>query len=307
MGSETGQDLTEYVRSPSSPLVENPMFEILEVLRECEEGEWTRLGNLGRAEEGESPCNSSKTVTASNCGSLIPGFEITAEYHGGVQLALIFLSTLAIAEPFSTSLGDQYPYIVSAIATDAAGNTYVVGSRQISVPILAGGIVAAAAPRQIAATGATYDVFLSKLDPNGNLVFTDTFAGKGIDQGTAVAVDPSGNIYIAGTTTSSDFPLSNALQTQSNALGTGFVLKLSNDGAAILYSTYFGGTLGTSAVTALATDFQGNLYLTGTTTSTDFPHTSGLPFGPNPLATSNTASSSPTFPRVVIRSSTPVH
>jgi uncharacterized protein (TIGR03437 family) len=206
-----------------------------------------------------------------------------------MQLALIFLSTLAIVEPFSTSLGGQYPYTISTIATDAAGDTYVVGSRQISVPILAGGIVGVAAPKQIAATGATSDVFLSKLDPNGNLVFTDTFAGKGTDQGTAVAVDPSGNIYIAGTTTSSDFPLSNALQTQSNTLGTGFVLKVSNDGAAILYSTYFGGTLGTSAVTALATDSQGNLYLTGTTTSTDFPHTPGLPFGPNPLATSNTA------------------
>jgi uncharacterized protein (TIGR03437 family) len=206
-----------------------------------------------------------------------------------MQLALIFLSALAVAEPFSTSLGDQYPYTISAIATDAVGNTYIVGSRQIGVPTLVGGIVGAAAPKQIAANGATSDVFVSKLDPNGNLVFTDTFAGKGTDHGTAVAVDPSGNIYIAGTTTSSDFPLSNAVQTQSNALGTGFVLKLSKDGADILYSTYFGGTLGVSAVTALATDSQGNLYLTGTTTSTDFPHTPGLPFGPNPLATSNTA------------------
>jgi hypothetical protein len=144
-------------------------------------------------------------------------------------------------------------------------------------------------PQQTSATPGTSDVFLSKLDPTGNLLFTDTFAGKGTDRGTAVTVDLSGNIYIAGITTSSDFPLSNALQTQSNPFGTGFVLKLSNDGTTILYSTYFGGTRGDSAVTTLATDSQGNLYLTGTTTSTDFPHTPGLPFGPNPLATSNTA------------------
>jgi len=185
----------------------------------------------------------------------------------------LFISTLAMAGPFSTSLGDQYPYTVSAIATDPAGNTYVVGSRQISQPSAPG----------------TSDVFVSKLDPDGNLLFTDTFAGKGTDRGIAIALDASGNIYIAGTTTSSDFPLSAALQTQSNPLGTGFVLKLSNDGTTILYSTFFGGTLGQSAVTGLATDSQGNLYLTGTTTSADFPHTPGLPFGPNPLETSNTA------------------
>jgi uncharacterized protein (TIGR03437 family) len=204
-----------------------------------------------------------------------------------MRLALIFISTLASAGPFSTSLGDQYPYTISAITTDALGNTYAVGSRQIGGPTFLVGVIGSAAPQQTAVTPATSDVFVSKLDPNGNLLFTDSFAGKGTDRGTAVAIDPSGNIYIAGTTTSPDFPLSNALQTQSNPLGTGFVLKLSNDGATILYSTYFGGTLGASAVSALATDSQGNLYLTGTTTSTDFPHTPGLPFGP--LGTSGTA------------------
>jgi hypothetical protein len=209
-------------------------------------------------------------------------FATLRGYHDSMRLALLFVSTLATAGPFSTSLGDQYPYTISAITTDALGNTYAVGSRQIGVPTLSIGIIGAAA-----ATLETSDVFLSKLDPNGNLMFTDSFAGKGTDRGIAIAIDPSGNIYIAGTTTSRDAPLSNALQTRSNPLGAGFVLKLSNDGATILYSTYFGGTLGTSAVSALATDSQGNLYLTGTTTSTDFPHTPGLPFGR--LGTSGTA------------------
>lgn len=77
---------------------------------------------------------------------------------------------------FTTSLGDANPYAIAAITTDSAGNTYVVGSRQL---------------------GGGSDVFVSKLDPNGKLLFTDTFAGKCVDTGNAIALDPAGNIYIA--------------------------------------------------------------------------------------------------------------
>jgi uncharacterized protein (TIGR03437 family) len=187
-----------------------------------------------------------------------------------MRFALFLLSTLGIAGDSTTSLGDTYPYMISAITTDSAGNTYVVGSRRIA--ILTGafriGTDGTAAPIGSPAT----DVFVSKLDPNGQLLFTDTFAGKGVDTGTAIAVDPSGNIYIAGTTTSNDFPLSKALQTQPSPYGSGFIMKLSNDGSTILYSTYFGGVLGSTSITALATDAKGNLYLTGSTTSADFPN-----------------------------------
>ncbi len=118
--------------------------------------------------------------------------------------------------------------------------------------------------------------FLSpSCDPGGKALFTNTFAGKGLDQGTAVAVDPAGNIYVAGITRSDDFPLTNALQTQP---GGSFIIKLSSDGKTILYSTYFGGILGLTSISALATDVRGNLYVTGTTAASDFPHTPGLPF-----------------------------
>jgi hypothetical protein len=56
-------------------------------------------------------------------------------------------------------------------------------------------------------------------------------------------------------------------------------MKLSNEGATILYSTVFGGTLGQSAISSIATDSNGNLYLTGYTLASDFPHTAGMPFG----------------------------
>jgi uncharacterized protein (TIGR03437 family) len=194
---------------------------------------------------------------------------------------ILITATLTIAGEFSTSLGDTYPRTISAIATDSAGNTYVVGSRQLGggpYGLLIGGVSFSGItglPSILSYGGS--DVFVTKLDPNGRVLFTDTFAGKGIDTGSAIALDPSGNIYIAGTTTSNDFPLSKALQTQPSTSGTGFIIKLTNDGTTILYSTYFGGLAGMTSISAMTTDPAGNLYLTGYTSASDFPHTTGMP------------------------------
>lgn len=188
-------------------------------------------------------------------------------------LDFLLFAGVSFAGQFTTSLGDSYPYIISAITADSAGNTYIVGSRQLATA----GTVTLNSSTNL---GAGADVFVSKLDPSGNLLFTDTFAGKGVDTGTAIALDPSGNIYIGGTTTSPDFPLSEALQTQSNPNGTGFIIKLTNDGTAVLYSTYIGGVLGASSVSGLATDANGNLYVTGLTSASDFVQASGLPTAP---------------------------
>ena len=107
------------------------------------------------------------------------------DYHGGMRFVLFFITTLAIAADFTTSLGDAYPYTVSAIATDASGNTYVVGSRKIEVggtfAILSSGTFITAAP-PVGSVPSGSDVFVSKLDPNGQLLFTDTFGGKGTPQ-----------------------------------------------------------------------------------------------------------------------------
>lgn len=214
-----------------------------------------------------------------------------------ILLVVLFIVSagLAISAQFTTAIGGAYPFSVSAIATDSAGNTYVVGSTQIS------GTPSFGNPPK----NAQSHIFVSKLDRNGSALFTDTLAGQGIDTGNAIAVDPSGNIYVAGMTTSPDFPIVNALQTQFfppatiNGIpaGNGFLTKLSPDGTSILYSTFFGGTLGQSAINSVAVDANGNLYLTGYTLATDFPHTAGMPFG--------TVGQNPTSPAVMIASISP--
>jgi uncharacterized protein (TIGR03437 family) len=187
-------------------------------------------------------------------------------------LSVLVLSVSLSAGEFTTFIGGTafppYPYTVTAMTTDAAGNTYLTGLRTLS-------------PLYATMPGHT-DCFVSKVDPAGKIVFTDVFAGQGKDQVLAIAVDPAGDVYVGGTTTSPDFPLTNALQRDSpnNSDGAGFLMKLSPDGRTILYSTYFGGILGNTTVYALATDNSGNLYATGTTGAPDFPKTPGMPAAP---------------------------
>jgi uncharacterized protein (TIGR03437 family) len=186
-------------------------------------------------------------------------------------IALLAYAVVAHAASYTTYIGDANPYQVSAIATDAGGNAYITGSRAIQPASL-----------NPSYSSVVTDVFVSKLDPSGNLTVIGTFSGKGTDQANGIAVDPSGNVYIVGSTTSTDFPLHNPLQSLVYTLGsgiangTGFLMKLSADGT-VLYSTYLGGTAGYSTLSGVAADSNGNAYVTGTTTAKDYPHTSGMP------------------------------
>ena len=177
-------------------------------------------------------------------------------------LVLLACALPSSAADYSTYIGDAYPYNVTAIAVDGAGNTYITGTRQISLSN---------------PPTTTTDIFVSKLDTSGNLTLLTTITGKAADQASAIAVDAAGNIYIAGYTDSPDFPLLHALQTTPAIDGaTGFLVKL-NAAGAMLYSTYLGGTTARSAVNAVAADPAGNAYVTGSTFANDYPSTAGLP------------------------------
>jgi beta-propeller repeat-containing protein len=173
----------------------------------------------------------------------------------------------AAGSGFTTYIGDGLDYQVARVVSDAAGNTYITGNRLIS------SISQPFFRREIT------DVFVTKLDAAGNLVFTATIGGKGADRAGGLALDTAGNIYLAGSTSSQNFPLRNPLQSQPSLGQAGFLVKLSSDGSRLIYSSYFGGTLGATTVNALAVDSAGNMYVTGNTYASDFPHTAGLPAG----------------------------
>jgi uncharacterized protein (TIGR03437 family) len=168
--------------------------------------------------------------------------------------AALFLAVLPGAAPaseFSTFIGDASDYQVARIRTDAQGNTYIGGTRS---------------------SGALSEMFVMKLDPAGNIVLFNALGGKGGEAVADLAIDAAGDIYLAGSTSSPDFPLHNALQATP---GPGFLLKLGPDATQVAYATYF-----PAAISGLAVDSSGNAYVTGRTTSPTFPVTSGLPAGP---------------------------
>jgi hypothetical protein len=102
------------------------------------------------------------------------------------------------------------------------------------------------------------------------LVYSTYLGGSGGDQAWAVRVDSAGSAYVAGFTTSTNFPTANALQAANGGNQDAFVAKLNAAGTALVYSTYLGGNGGDQA-RGLAIDSSGNAYVTGFTGSTNFP------------------------------------
>jgi uncharacterized repeat protein (TIGR01451 family) len=113
------------------------------------------------------------------------------------------------------------------------------------------------------------------IDPT--LVYSTYLGGSGDDSGNSIAIDSSGNVYVAGTTASTNFPTHNAAFGTKNALEDIFVTKIDAAGANVLYSTYVGGS-GRDRAGAIAIDSSGNAYVAGRvdSTSTDFPTTAGV-------------------------------
>ncbi len=163
---------------------------------------------------------------------------------------------------YSTYLGGSNDETAGGIAVDSAGNAYVTGAtRSTDFPTKN--------PLQASSQG-NFDAFVAKLNATGSVLLYSTYlGGNGTDAGSAIAVDANGNAYVTGRTFG-NFPTANALQSRYGGGGDAFVSKLNPAGDALIYSTYLGGGSGDSA-TDLALDPAGNVYLTGSTQSSDFP------------------------------------
>lgn len=106
------------------------------------------------------------------------------------------------------------------------------------------------------------------IDPT--VAFSTYLGGNGNDVGLGITEDSSGNVYVTGSTSSTNFPIANALQGALNGSENAFVTEISADGSTLLYSSYIGGS-GFDSGSGIAVDSSGNAFVTGSTTSTDFP------------------------------------
>ncbi len=146
---------------------------------------------------------------------------------------------------------------------DSAGNAYVTGyTGSSNFPTKN--------PFQGARAG-SYDAFVTKLSPTGSaLVYSTYLGGGGSDVGDGIVVDSTGNAYVSGQTTSTNFPTKNPFRAANAGGFDAFVTKLSPTGSALVYSTYLGGN-GYDYAYGIALDSARNAYVTGYTHSTNFP------------------------------------
>ena len=112
------------------------------------------------------------------------------------------------------------------------------------------------------------------IDPG--LTYSTFLGGSGTDEATGIAIDSTGSAYVAGFTTSTNFPTTpGAFQpTYNGGTEDGFITKLNSTGSALVYSTYLGGS-GADTINAIAVDTSGSAYVTGFTQSANFPTTPG--------------------------------
>jgi hypothetical protein len=168
---------------------------------------------------------------------------------------------------YSTYLGGSGAEQGNRIAVDAAGSAYVTGTTDsLNFPTTAGAFQTA--------SGGLDDAFVTKLTPAGSaLAYSTYLGGSGTEQSFGIAVDSAGSAYVTGTTDSPNFPTTaGAFDVTANGGFDAFVTKLTPAGSALVYSTYLGGSgSGGDSGIGIAVDSAGNAYVTGETTSDDFP------------------------------------
>ncbi|MCF6157246.1 MAG: hypothetical protein E3K32_01440 [wastewater metagenome] len=171
----------------------------------------------------------------------------------------------------STFLGGSFSERISFLAIDSHENIYATGNTFSSdFPVTPGAFDAS--------FNGGSDAFLSKLDKDLTELLASTFlGGSSADNSTSVATHSDGNVFVAGSTASTNFPVTpNAFDTSFNGSSDAFISKLDSNLTVLLGSTFLGGAaFASESAGSLTIDPGGNLYVTGGTASVDFPITPG--------------------------------
>ena len=224
-----------------------------------------------------------------------PGAFQTVNYHqiagasrGSTAFVAKFNATGTTLE-YSTYLGGHGALytgsaeIAVAIAVDAGDNAYVTGATaSADYPTTPGAFQTASAAQR--------NAFVTKVNPTGTALVYSTLLGSPKtstdpwdSSSVGLALDSLGDVYVAGTTSARDFPVTAKAYLTTNPTfeesgtfpNTSFVTKINPSGSGLVYSTYFGGD-GNDSIQALAIDSSGSAYVAGTTFSFDFPLQGGL-------------------------------
>lgn len=238
-------------------------------------------------------------LSAYAVGATVPLQQSNSTFRTTAFLYKVFNSGAVQGFSFGGITGDT---IGKAVAVDGSGNVYMTGTTSASDLLSAGFQPTLGDP---SGSGST-DAFVVKFTPvspsNGlsSVLYSSYLGGLGNDSGNAIAVDSTGKIYVAGTTSAANFPKSPnppATPTYRATGSTAFVTKIdpsfptAGDQRSLVYSTLVGGT-GTDTATSIAVDGSANVYVGGTTTS---PSSTFLPIAGNGFSPTKTTSTNDGF------------
>jgi beta-propeller repeat-containing protein/centrosomal CEP192-like protein/ASPM-SPD-2-Hydin domain-containing protein len=225
-------------------------------------------GNLVLQTSGAELHFQSPIVYQESSGQRVPvsgTYVVNDPTHIAFQVAQYDQSKPLVIDPvlvYSTYLGGSGDDQPSGIAVDSTGNVYVAGytdSTDFPLAILG------------SLPGGAMHVFVAKLDPTGsNLVYADYIGGNSQDYGYALTLDSANDVYVTGSTASSDFPMVNPYQGTYPGSFNAFLTKVSADGSSLLYSTYLGGN-GSDIPSSIAIDSSSDVFVAGNTSSINFP------------------------------------
>lgn len=201
-------------------------------------------------------------ITGSTTGSFPTANAMQPTFGGGTSDGFVFaLNAKGDTLMYSTYVGGAGNDFSNAIAASSSGNVYITGSTTGGFPVVNA--------FQPGFGGGATDAFVTKLTAAGSLSYSTDLGGAGTDSGQGIAVDSNGSAYVTGSTSGS-FPLQNAVQgVYGGGTSDAFITQFSPNGG-LAFSTYLGGA-GADSGNAIAVDMAGTMYLTGFTTSVNFP------------------------------------
>jgi hypothetical protein len=258
-GREVAFELAKY--DAAKPLVIDPVLVYSTYLG----GSGADFGN-GIAVDGSGNAYVTGFTNSTNFPTANP---LQTSNAGSNDVIVTKINAAGSALVYSTYLGGSGDDGGSGIAVDGSGNAFVTGTTySTNFPT--------ANPLQASNHGAN-NAFVTKVNAAGSaLVYSTYLGGSGADFGYGIAVDGSGNVYLTGSTGSTNFPTNNPLQASfGGGPDDAFVTKINAAGSALVYSTYLGGS-GADFSDGIALDGAGNAYVTGETTSTNFPTTNPI-------------------------------
>ncbi len=186
---------------------------------------------------------------------------------GYADAFVIKLNSAGSGLVYSTYLGGSEVDHGYGVAVDTAGNAYVTGKTGSKNFPIASAIYGS--------NSGDWDAFVTKLNASGSLTFSTYLGGNGGDVGYGITVDSYGNVYINGKTESTNFPTVSAIYGSYSGKSDAFVTKMNTLDSSLGYSTYLGGS-GFDFGWGITIDISGNAYVTGGTSSSDFPTASAI-------------------------------